>query len=341
MLLAEPLSTLEWAVGDPISFEGEAWDEEDGVVPTTSLDWSTRLFHCPSGCHAHPLQAFPAVASGSFPAPDHEYPSYIEVRLTAIDARGLAATKAVAIYPRAVQLSVTSSPPGLTLSAGPETGPTPLSPIAIKEGSVSLVAPATQQLGGRTYGFERWSDGGERAHTVVAEGPAAYEAIYSAPDLPAGPGPAGSPASSAAKPSPPAAGPVPRTVLNGHPRKRGAGAAARFTFSSKPAGAGFRCKLDRRPFRPCRSPRSYAGLSGGPAPLPGLRRRPGLRCRPDAGRVQVAGSALAGAVALRARRGGLAPLYSARTSVCQAGSSGMSYQPMISARAVSISSENQ
>jgi glucose/arabinose dehydrogenase len=253
-LLVEPQSSLEWAVGDPISFEGEAWDEEDTVVPTTSLDWSTRLFHCPSGCHAHPLQAFPAVASGSFPAPDHEYPSYIEVRLTATDSRGLTASASVSIYPQAVPLTVTSSPPGLTLGAGPETGPSPLSLTVIKEGSLSLVAPATQELNGRTYTFESWSDEGERVHSVVAEGPATYEAIYATPDLPQDPSDAG-PQSAAAVP--------PRTVLGRHPRKRGAGSSAGFTFSSVPAGAKFRCRLDRRRFRGCSSPKVYAKLAPG------------------------------------------------------------------------------
>lgn len=253
-LLVEPESSFEWAVGDPISFEGEAWDEEDTVVPTTSLDWSTRLFHCPSGCHAHPLQAFPAVASGSFPAPDHEYPSYIQLRLTATDSRGLSASTSVSIYPEPVPLTVTSSPPGLSLGVGSRTSSTPFGLIAIREGSVSLVAPATQQLNGRTYTFERWSDEGERVHSVVVEGPAAYEAVYSTPDLPQVP--------SDTEAQPPAAVAL-LTVLGRHPRKRGAGRSARFAFSSEPPGATFRCRLDRRGFRGCRSPRVYAHLAVG------------------------------------------------------------------------------
>ena len=44
--------------------------------------------HCPSNCHTHPIQTFPNVASGSFNAPDHEYPSHLELRLTATDSDG-------------------------------------------------------------------------------------------------------------------------------------------------------------------------------------------------------------------------------------------------------------
>jgi len=44
--------------------------------------------HCPSSCHSHLVETFSGVASGSFVAPDHEYPSHLELRLTATDSSG-------------------------------------------------------------------------------------------------------------------------------------------------------------------------------------------------------------------------------------------------------------
>jgi hypothetical protein len=35
-----------------------------------------------------------------------------------------------------------------------------------------------------------------------------------------------------------------------------------FAFASNEAGSRFRCKLDRLPFRPCRSPRAYFATPG-------------------------------------------------------------------------------
>ncbi len=55
----------------------------------SALTWSLVLQHCPSTCHEHPLQTFAGTASGSFVAPDHEYPSHLELRLTATDPGGL------------------------------------------------------------------------------------------------------------------------------------------------------------------------------------------------------------------------------------------------------------
>jgi hypothetical protein len=78
----------------------------------------------------------------------------------------------------------------------------------------------------------------------------------------------GPPPPSAAASTRPAAAPArpgaPDTKL-GKARIRAKAGGARFTFSGS-GGApvlGFQCKLDRRPFKPCRSPKAYAGLKAG------------------------------------------------------------------------------
>ena len=123
-VIASPAPTLEWSVGQPIAFEGSAEDDEDGSLPATSLDWASRLYHCPEGCHAHPLQAFPSVSSGSFLAPEHDLPSHIELTLTATDWRGLSATKTIELKPKTVQLQIYSVPRRDPLNASNLTGPT-------------------------------------------------------------------------------------------------------------------------------------------------------------------------------------------------------------------------
>ena len=79
-----PVTSLTWKVGDSIFFDGSATDPEDGPLPTSSLTWSLILHHCPSTCHAYPLQTLPGLGSGFFTAPDHEYPSHLELKLTAV-----------------------------------------------------------------------------------------------------------------------------------------------------------------------------------------------------------------------------------------------------------------
>jgi hypothetical protein len=45
--------------------------------------------HCPSNCHSHTIQRFEGTYGGPFSALDHEYPSFLELTLTATDASGL------------------------------------------------------------------------------------------------------------------------------------------------------------------------------------------------------------------------------------------------------------
>ena len=74
-------------MGDTIVFSGGATDPQQGTLPASALSWALMLHHCssPANCHQHPIQNYTGVASGSFIAPDHEYPSYLELSLTATD----------------------------------------------------------------------------------------------------------------------------------------------------------------------------------------------------------------------------------------------------------------
>ena len=56
---------------------------------------------------------------------------------------------------------------------------------------------------------------------------------------------------------------APQTRITSHPQKRTRRRTARFGFTSSERGSTFRCKLDRRPFRRCTSPKTYRNLRPG------------------------------------------------------------------------------
>jgi PKD repeat protein len=181
--IGSPLSSDRWAVGENISFSGSATDAQDETLPASALSWSLILHHCspddPSSCHEHAVQDFPGVASGSFAAPDHEYPSYLELRLTATDSGGLTDTKSVRLDPRVVTLTFLTRPKGLKLAVGSEESKTPFSRTVIVGSTNSISAPAPQRLRGKSYRFGYWSDGKERTHDIVApETDTTYTATY-------------------------------------------------------------------------------------------------------------------------------------------------------------------
>ena len=167
--IAQPAPSLEWRVGDTLAFSGSAVDAQDGPLPPSALHWIVLLHHCPLGvCHIHTLQDFPGTASGTIAAPDHEYPSFLELRLTATDSAGLQGTASVELQPQTADLSLTSSPPGLTLALNLDSAVTPFQRSVIVGSTNTLAASSPQLLGSAAYAFGSWSDGGARSHTVVA-----------------------------------------------------------------------------------------------------------------------------------------------------------------------------
>ena len=180
-----PASTLTWSVGDQIDFSGHGTDPEDGTLPASGLSWQVILHHCSdTDCHEHILQTFTGVASGSFDAPDHPYPSYLELRLTATDSIGVPVTTSVSLQPKTTTLHVASAPAGVPIDVGSATKTSPSDTTVIRGGSVSLVAPAVYTAGANRYRFGSWSDAKPRVHDVVVTDPASLTATYvaDAPD---------------------------------------------------------------------------------------------------------------------------------------------------------------
>lgn len=170
--ILNPSSSTLWKVGDQIFFSGQGDDPEDGVMPASSMSWEVIMHHCPSGggggCHLHPIQDYDFVASGNFPAPDHEYPSYLEFRLTVIDSGGLTGVASVNINPIPVQLTFESNPTGAAISAGDVSGTTTFSRNAIVNSTISISATTPQLINNTLYYFVSWSDGGAQSHDIVA-----------------------------------------------------------------------------------------------------------------------------------------------------------------------------
>jgi glucose/arabinose dehydrogenase len=177
--ITSPTSSTTWAVGDRISFSGSAIDNQGNAIPPSGLSWSIVLHHgvCPL-CHDHFLQTITGVASGSFVAPDHEYPASLEITLKATALSGLSASKSVVLLPKTTTLTLQSQPTGLTLGLNSAAAPAPFSRTAIVGSTNTLSAPSPQRLRGK-WSWTSWSDGGAQTHDVKAPSNAVtYTARY-------------------------------------------------------------------------------------------------------------------------------------------------------------------
>jgi glucose/arabinose dehydrogenase/PKD repeat protein len=172
-VIDSPSSSLTWKVGDTINFSGHATDAQDGTLPASALSWSVIMHHCftPTDCHTHLIQTFNGVSSGSFTAPDHEYPCWLELQLTATDSGGLTSPTSVRLDPKTVALTFKARPSRLAVSDlvvndAPRT--TPFSLTAVVGSANSVSAASTEHYRKATYFFASWSDGGSQSHTITA-----------------------------------------------------------------------------------------------------------------------------------------------------------------------------
>jgi glucose/arabinose dehydrogenase len=170
-VIDSPADTFTWAVGDAIAYSGHATDSAGNPVPASGLTWQLNIRHCArqdtTSCHTHFGSTVAGVSSGSFVAPNHDWPSHLELVLTAT-ANGLSASKTIQLQPKTATLTLNSSPsgaPGMTMGA--DTGTAPFTETFIQNSSTDVTAPASATIGGGSYAFSSWSDGGALTHTVT------------------------------------------------------------------------------------------------------------------------------------------------------------------------------
>ncbi|GAB2936313.1 PQQ-dependent sugar dehydrogenase [Micromonospora polyrhachis] len=169
-VIDSPTAALNWVVGQRIMYSGHATDPQDGELPPSALSWHLINRHCtaPDNCHTHVVQDIAASAAGSFLAPDHEYPSYLELTLTATDSGGLTASTTVRLDPRTVSLTLASEPSGLQLNLDGTNLTTPATRQVIVGATTTLSAPDPQAYRSSSYTFAGWSDGGARTRVLTA-----------------------------------------------------------------------------------------------------------------------------------------------------------------------------
>jgi glucose/arabinose dehydrogenase len=176
-----PTAALNWHVGQSVDFSGSATDEQDGTLPASALSWKLVINHCITvdACHAHPVQDFEGVSSGTFVAPDHGYPSHLVLEVTATDSQGLTASETVRLDPRTVNLTLETEPANLNVSFDEKSGTAPLSQEAIVGATTTISAESPQEIGSNYYGFGAWSDGKGQSHELkVPETDTTYTASF-------------------------------------------------------------------------------------------------------------------------------------------------------------------
>jgi PKD repeat protein len=172
-----PNASLTWAVGDEIQVDGSATDAEDGDLTGTALRWDVVMLHCPADCHEHLVESFTG-ETGTFDAPDHPYPSHLELRLTATDTHGTRRTASVEIEPTTKTVSIASSPTGVPVSLGGDPVTSPSTTTVLENGEVTVTPPLAPTIGGTRHRFWAWADATARIRNLTVADDISLTATY-------------------------------------------------------------------------------------------------------------------------------------------------------------------
>jgi glucose/arabinose dehydrogenase len=178
--ITAPSSSNDWRVGETIAFTGRGDDPDQGRLPASALTWEIIMHHCETDgtCHQHFIQTLSGVAGGSLVAPDHEYPSWIELRLTVRDQFGVEDVASVDLDPEIVDLVFKTDPAGLEVSFAGESETTPFARTLIVGATVEISTQSTQS----GLAFQSWSHGGGRIQSFTApESNTTYMARFGEP----------------------------------------------------------------------------------------------------------------------------------------------------------------
>lgn len=181
-VIASPSPTLLYTVGQQLTLNGSATDAAGNPITGDKLTWEVFLHHL---THTHPLLQ----ATHQNPVQITARPpedllaatnSYIEIRLTAVDANGLSKTLTQNVMPHKVDLSFQSSPAGQTLLIGGTRFSAPATVTSWENNPLDIEALDGVAPSGEPLAFTDWSDGGARAHALTTPaGPTTYTATYS------------------------------------------------------------------------------------------------------------------------------------------------------------------
>jgi glucose/arabinose dehydrogenase len=164
-----PTSSTRFRVGQSLTLHGFAGDPEDGPLANSALSWTVLLHH---NTHTHPFLGPRTGNDVTFTAPPPEdlraaATSYLEVRLTATDSKGLTTTVTRDVQPNKVPLTFQSNPAGLKLMVDGAPVTAPYTGTSW-EGHQFTVEAQAQGSGGKYWVPGSWSDGGAPKHTITA-----------------------------------------------------------------------------------------------------------------------------------------------------------------------------
>ena len=165
--ITSPAAGALYNAGNTINYAGTGTDPQDGTLPSSAFTWEVVFHH---DTHTHPfMPPTTGSSSGSFTIPTTGETAanvWYRIYLTVTDSGGLTHRVFRDIYPRKSTITLQTSPGGLqiTLDGQPRAAGYSEESVVGMMRAIGAVSPQT--VGGVTYEFVSWSDGGAATHNI-------------------------------------------------------------------------------------------------------------------------------------------------------------------------------
>lgn len=156
-----------YIAGTNITFSGTGIDTEDGSLTASRFSWQIYFLH--DGLRdAEP--AINGMTTGTFLVPNEGELGddvFYRIVLTVTDAQGLTGKDSVDVLPKKTTMNFATIPAGLKILLDGQQVITPLAVVGVEgiKRSIGIVSP--QIIGGVTYTFTSWSNGGPATQAFV------------------------------------------------------------------------------------------------------------------------------------------------------------------------------
>ncbi|MFL6282108.1 MAG: PQQ-dependent sugar dehydrogenase [Pyrinomonadaceae bacterium] len=162
-----PVEGTTYVAGETIRFSADAHDTEDGELPASAFTWWVEFHH---ESHTHPfIPPSSGFRSGSFDIPVEGEKSadvWYRIHLRVTDSAGLSHESVRDVLPRTSRVTLRTEPDGLQVSLDGEPALAPTEFVGVAGLKREVSTETLQALGGVTYDFQGWSDGGEATHEI-------------------------------------------------------------------------------------------------------------------------------------------------------------------------------
>lgn len=183
-----PAQGTMFSTGDTIAYSATARDPAIGEpLPPEAFTWRVYLHH---NIHVHSPHEAHGVASGTFETDLHDADSWYRFELIVTNSVGLSTVMNKEIFPNTATLTIDTDPAGIPITLDFQPTTTPIREETLVNFTRTITAESPVTVGGTTYVFDFWSDGGAQTHdiTMPAED-VHYRAVYAPTDDPPPPPP--------------------------------------------------------------------------------------------------------------------------------------------------------